>query len=59
MVTQTRESPHVYLDDPETPGTCKHCHRADPGALNQAHRLPDVPEQAEHRRRVGDQEGDA
>lgn len=49
---------HVYVDDPDAPGTCLHCHRADPQRTNEVHRLPDVPEQAEHRRRAGEREAD-
>ncbi len=54
---KTRELPHPYIDDPDAPGTCVRCGRADPKSKNKAHRLPDLAaETAEHRRRAGDDE---
>lgn len=55
--TRTRESPHPFVDDPDTPDTCKTCHRADPKRRNRIHQLPATPPaQAEHRRRAGESE---
>lgn len=49
--------PHPYIDDPDTPGACVICRRADPRQANAAHRLPDTAElSAEHRRRIGETE---
>jgi hypothetical protein len=57
LKTATRT--HIYVDDPDAPGTCRHCGRADPLRLNQAHQLPDRhAAQSEHRRRAGEREND-
>lgn len=50
---------HIYRDDgtqdADGLGRCVHCGTPE---KNQRHNLPDVPEQAEHRRRAGErQEG--
>jgi hypothetical protein len=51
--------PHLFVPDPDVPpdvngvGACSVCHcMGKPG--DPRHTLPDVPEQAEHRRRMGD-----
>lgn len=52
----TRPSTHPYQADPDAPADWKGeqpCTCGLPSA-NQAHDLPDVPEQAEHRRRIGE-----
>lgn len=58
MRTKTRDVPrHLYVEDPDTPGTCVTCHAADPGGKNRRHQLPDLSnETRESRRRAG--EGD-
>ncbi len=53
--TSTRDVPrHLYVEDPDTPGTCVTCHTADPKATNRRHQLPDLSsETRESRRRAG------
>jgi hypothetical protein len=54
--------PHLFVPDPDVPadvngrGACAACHcMGEPG--DPRHTLPDVPEQAEHRRRAGESWG--
>lgn len=48
---------HPYVDNPQLPGTCQGCGRADPRRTNRAHQLPDTTAaQDEHRRRAGESE---
>lgn len=59
MTAKSSLPPHLFVLDPDLGadikgrGVCATCHL--PGEAGDArHTLPDVPEQAEHRRRVGD-----
>lgn len=58
-----RPSPHPFMADPELPAdmngrhVCARCHLV--GQAGDAHHdMPDVPEQAESRRRAGEREDD-
>lgn len=54
--------PHLFVADPDVPAdhrgrrTCRCSLVGEPGDAH--HQLPDVPEQAEHRRRVGEDGGE-
>lgn len=60
-MSPSKLSPHVFIPDPDVPPdtkgrtACNTCHLI--GETDDAHhRMPDVPEQAEHRRRAGEDE---
>lgn len=63
MTAKSRVKPHPFVTDPAVPpgqdgrGACATCHLI--GEAGDAHHtLPDIPEQAEHRRRVGESVGE-
>jgi hypothetical protein len=54
---RTTAQTHPYIDNPQLPGTCASCGRADQRRTNRAHQLPDTAQaQDEHRRRAGESE---
>lgn len=54
---KSRVKPHLFVPDPDVPGCCGRCHL--PGVPGDAHHtLPAAgPEQAEHARRYGHEDG--
>jgi hypothetical protein len=59
-VAAAKPAPHPFADDPES---VEHdgqhrCAECGLPKANQRHTLPDVPAQAEHRRRAGEHEGE-
>lgn len=62
MTAKSKVKPHLFVPDATVPpdqngrGACATCHLiGEPGDAH--HRLPEVPEQAEHRRRVDGGDG--
>lgn len=55
-----RQATHPFVDDPESvEQTGAHrCATCGLPKANKRHTLPDVPAQAEHRRRIGEHEGE-